>query len=129
AEEYLSVHTARDLAREVDDHRGHVVGVELLDLGDTAVLAFDALLPAQLPGPAHLLVDGHARPGHRRDRVHRDAVLPEVAGRDLGEAADGRFGGSVVRLARIAEQPRARGEGDDPAVGLLPPGDAGRADG
>src|SRR5205823_10056915 len=45
AEEELPVDAAGVLARQVDDHGGHVVGVELLDLGDAAVLALDALLP------------------------------------------------------------------------------------
>src|SRR5262245_37299987 len=79
AEEYLPVHVAGVFGRQLGDHRGHVVGVELLDLCDPAVLALDALLLAQLAAATHLLVDGHARPGHRRDRVHRDAVFPEVA--------------------------------------------------
>src|SRR5207244_1776807 len=37
----------------------------------------------------------------------------------LGEAADRRFGGAVVRLPGITEQARARAEGDDPPVAPL----------
>src|SRR5207248_763547 len=94
AEEELPVDAARMLARQVDDHGGHVVGVELLDLRDAAVLALDALLPPQLARAPHLLVDGHARAGDRADGVHGDAVLPEVARRHLGEPADRRLGGT-----------------------------------
>src|SRR5205823_10297585 len=42
---YTTLFRSGVLARQVDDHGGHVVGVELLDLGDAAVLALDALLP------------------------------------------------------------------------------------
>src|SRR6058998_3307920 len=119
AEEELPVDAAGVLARQVDDHGGHVVGVELLDLGDAAVLALDALLPPELARAPHLLVDRHARAGDGADGVHGDAVLPEVARRHLGEPADRRLGRAVVRLPRVAEQARARAEGDDPPVAPL----------
>src|SRR6266550_5580578 len=119
AEEELAVHPARVLAREEDDHGCHVVGVELLDLGDAAVLALDAALLPHLARAADLLVDRHPGPRDGTDRVHRDAVLAEVAGSDLGEAADRGLGGAVVRLAGIPEQPRSRAERDDAAPALL----------
>src|SRR5439155_1546311 len=50
------------------------------------------------------------------------------ARRHLGEAADRRLGGAVVRLPRVAEQPRARAEGDDPPVAPLAHVRAGVAD-
>src|SRR5947199_7994766 len=119
AQEELPVHPAGVLARQVDHGGCDIVGVELLDLGDTPVLALDALLPAQLARAAHLLVDRHPCPGDRADRVDRDAVLPEVAGGHLGEPPDGRLGGAVVRLAGVPEEARARAEGDDAAPALL----------
>src|SRR5207253_2826866 len=61
----------------------------------------------------------HARAGDGADGVHGDAVLPEVARRHLGEAADRRFGGAVVRLPGITEQARPRAEGDDSPVAPL----------
>src|SRR5207247_944908 len=67
----------------------------------------------------HLPVDRQARAGDGADGVHGDAVLPEVARRHLGEPADRRLGRAVVRLPRVAEQARARAEGDDPPVAPL----------
>src|SRR5213080_3934350 len=119
AEEELPIDAAGVLARQVDDHGGHVVGVELLDLGDAAVLALDALLPPELARAPHLLVDRHARAGDGADGVHGDAVLPEVARRHLGEPADRRFRSAVVRLPGITEQARAGAEGDDSPVAPL----------
>src|SRR5205823_7794777 len=116
---YTTLFRSGVLARQVDDHGGHVVGVELLDLGDAAVLALDALLPPELARAPHLLVDRHARAGDGADGVHGDAVLPEVARRHLGEPADRRLGRAVVRLPRVAEQARTRAEGDDPPVAPL----------
>ncbi len=92
-------------AEQRDHERRHVGGVERVE----AVLG-----PGQL---AEGLL-GHPRPRVRRQAVDRDAVAAELLGGDQRQPGDPGFGGPVVGLADVAEDPR-RARGVDHAAAHL----------
>ena len=114
-EKYLAVHGVRVVAGEEADHRRDVFR---LHRG-----AFRAHVDA---GGSELFLDGvrdgRDHPGlrARHDAVGRHAVLAEIPGHDLGEAADSCLRGAIVGLACETDQARFRAEGDDAAALLLP---------
>ena len=65
------------------------------------------------------------RPCQRADHVDVDAVLAPLGGGDAGHTADALLGGSIGRLAEVAEEASAGSEVDDAAVRLSQIGVAG----
>ena len=73
----------------------------------------------QLEGFLGEQVFGHARAGNGRDRVDLDVVLRAFQLQRLGQAGEAELGGTVVRLAEIAEQAGRRSGHQHAAIGLF----------